>query len=342
MTGPAVAGPALSARLGLARASVLLLSRACVLGLSLAAVAVAALACTPAEAAPGDSARSVRVPGADAAAPAPLVPAPSAPAVALVPAPAAAVPWRATAQESLEARFAPPPGFTRVAIEAGSFAAFLRVLPVLPKGADVVDYAGHRVRQGDHPNIAAVVDIDVGTKDLQQCADAIVRLDAEWRWSRGDRDLVYRAVSGEPLSYARYRAGERAVVSGAGVEFRKLAEPRANDHAVFRRWLDEVFAWAGTLSISRDGKRVPREALRGGDFFVLTGSPFGHAVLVLDVARDANGRTAVLLGQSFMPAQSFHVVRPDPTTAWFPIEPGADEIATPFWKPFPITTLRRL
>jgi hypothetical protein len=250
--------------------------------------------------------------------------------------------WHATAKETLEARFAPPPGFTRVAVEAGSFAAFLRMLPVLPKGARVVDHAGRPVHEGDHPNIAAVVDLDVGTKDLQQCADAIVRLDAEWRWSRGEHNLVYRAVSGQPLSYARYRGGERAFVSSTGVELRKVAQTQADDHAVFRRWLDEVFAWVGTFSIARDGKRVAREDLRGGDFFVLTGSPFGHAVLVLDVARDAQGRTAVLLGQSFMPAQSFHVVRPDTSTAWFMIDPNADAIATPFWKPFPMTTLRRL
>jgi hypothetical protein len=63
-------------------------------------------------------------------------------------------------------------------------------------------------------------------------------------------------------------------------------------------------------------------------------------VLVLDVAR-AGDRRALLLGQGFMPAQSFQVLRPAEGAAWFLVEPGATALDTPFWPAFPWKALRR-
>src|SRR5262249_2358555 len=86
--------------------------------------------------------------------------------------------------------------------------------------------------------------------------------------------------------------------------------------------------WGGAAGHS---VHVARAGVGGGDFFVVTASPYGHAVLVLDVARDAGGRTALLLGQGYMPAQSFQVLRPSPSASWFVVDPGATSVATPFW-----------
>ncbi len=246
--------------------------------------------------------------------------------------------------ETLEARFTAPAGFTRVPVEGGSFPAFLRSLPLARADAKVVGYHGAPLYEdGHHPNIAAVVDIDIGTKDLQQCADAVYRLHAEWRYTTSARkEISYRALSGTPIPYARYLAGERAAMSGGALKLVPGGGPRADDHAFFRSYLDDVFAWASTASLERDGKKVDFAVLEAGDAFVLTGRPFGHAVVILDVAKDASGRVALLLGQSYMPAQSIQVLRPDPTTTWFVVEPKDEEVRTPFWRPFPKTSLRRL
>ncbi|MBX3225262.1 MAG: hypothetical protein KF795_32455, partial [Labilithrix sp.] len=271
----------------------------------------------------------------------------SSSAPAPLPAIAAAYPWGPTASapaDRLDGRFrAPPPGFTRVSAPSGSFAEFLRTLPLQPAGSPVVDFRGEKLYDaGRHPNIVAVADIDVGTKDLQHCADAIIRLHAEWRYGRGERDIVYRAVSGQALSYRGYVAGDRAFVDGNKIVLRRAAGAKRDDHALFRGWLDDVFAWAGTASLERDGKKVGAASeMLAGDFFVMSGTPFGHAVLVLDVARDERGRTALLLGQSYMPAQSFQVLAHD-GSPWFIVEPGAASVETPFWKPFPMASLRRL
>ena len=107
----------------------------------------------------------------------------------------------------------------------------------------------------------------------------------------------------------------------------------------FRAYLDLVFTYAGTLSLQAEKGRPGREGVRPGDFFVLGGSP-GHAVLVLDVAQSAEGRRVALLGQGFIPAQDFQVLSPGKDGPWFSLD--GESVATPFWKPFPWSSLRRL
>jgi hypothetical protein len=233
----------------------------------------------------------------------------------------------------------PPSGYSRVAVEAGSFGAWLRGLPLRPEGSPVLDFRGGEILAADHASLAAVTELDVGSANLQQCADSIIRLHAEWLWSRGQKDrIAYRFTSGDLASWTRYAAGDRARVSGSKVKWVKSG-PVDGSRASFRAYLDLVFTYAGTLSLAAEAQRPKREDVRPGDFFVLGGSP-GHAVLVLDVARNAEGKRVALLGQGFIPAQDFHVLSPGEDGPWFSLE--EEEVATPFWKPFPWSSLRRL
>jgi hypothetical protein len=240
---------------------------------------------------------------------------------------------------ALEDRFAPPPGFERVEVAPGSFGAWLRRLPLAPPDTSVVSYRGDVILPAGHENLAAVVDLDVGAGDLQQCADSILRLHAEWLWSRGRRDMSYRAASGAPIPYARWARGDRVVAQGMAFAWKRSGRPDES-HAGFRRYLDAVFMYANTGSLSRDARPVAASDLAPGDFVVQPGAP-GHAVLVLDLARAPDGRRALLLGQGYMPAQSFHVLRSH-RGVWFVVEPTDEALATPFWPPFPWRTLRRL
>jgi hypothetical protein len=259
----------------------------------------------------------------------------------------AAYPWLAdaasgvpTAVEALDQRFAPPAGFTRAALDPGSFGAWLRHLPLAPAGTSVVSYRGDLVLPAEHDNLAAVVAIDVGRADLQQCADSVIRLHAEWLYALGRRDMSYRAASGGAMPFARWARGERMKPEGSTFSWSTSGRADAG-HASFRKWLDAVFTWANTGSLARDTEPVSLEDLRPGDFVVQPGAP-GHAVLVLDLARAADGRRALLLGQGFMPAQSFHVLRPSKAAGpWFVVEPGASALNTPFWAPFPWKALHR-
>lgn len=238
--------------------------------------------------------------------------------------------------EHLDQRVNAPPGFTRVDHAPKSYAAFLRSLPLKAAGTDVVSHKGDPL----YAPALAVVDIDIGKRDLQQCADSVIRLHAEWLWSqKRESEVSYKFTSGDAWAWQKRKAGHRLkVVKGHGVSFPKTRKPGGGRKA-FRRYLDEVFMFAGTASLTRDAQKVPSlKAAKSGDFFVFGGSP-GHAVQILDEARDADGRRAVLLGQGFMPAQSFHVIE-GPFHGWFLL---SDPLATPSWPtPFAANTLRRL
>jgi len=253
----------------------------------------------------------------------------------------AGAPWLGADERvrSLADSFAPPPGFHRVDVAGGSFGAWLRRLPLRAPGSPVRAFDGSVVHAGDDARVAAVAELDVGTRDLQQCADSIIRLDAEWRFAANHRaQIAYPIGHGSRLAWTRWAAGERPRISDHDrVTWRRGA--RADDsHAALRAFLDVVFGWAGTATLEDGTKRVPRAQLRAGDFFVLGGHP-GHAVLVLDVVEDDAGHRRALLGQGYMPAQDFHVLAHggDP---WFSLD--GDTVDTPFWRPFPWTALHRL
>ena len=249
-------------------------------------------------------------------------------------------PWLSAKQviRPLAEALPPPEGYTRVELEEDSFGAWLRGLPLRPAGTPVLDFRGRRVLSAAHPSLAAVAELDVGTVDLQQCADSLIRLHAEWLWSRREQErIAYRFTSGDLASWPRYASGERPRVSGAKVTWVKGGAVDGS-RAAFHAYLDMVFTYAGTLSLAAGAQRPSRADVRPGDFFVLGGSP-GHTVMVLDVARDGEGRRVALLGQGFTPAQDFHVLSPGEAGPWFSLE--GDAVTTPFWAPFAWSSLRR-
>jgi hypothetical protein len=213
--------------------------------------------------------------------------------------------------ETLAIRFPPPPGFERAPAAPGSFGAWLRGLPLKPEGAPVLLYTGARKwRQDVH---AAVMDIDVGDRDLQQCADAIMRLRAEWLFSTGRKaDIAFDDTEGRRMRFAT-RAKQ--------------------DYTALRKYMNFVFAYAGTYSLAREMKAVPVGDIRAGDVFIKGGFP-GHAVLVTDlVVNPETGEKRFLLAQSYMPAQEIHILKnPSETdgTAWYRTDFG-DALVTQEW-----------
>ena len=233
----------------------------------------------------------------------------------------------AATDDTLESRFAPPAGTTRVAVAADSFGGWLRRLPLKPVGTAVKLFDGRtKPRQDVH---AAVVDLDVPPRDLQQCADAVMRLWAE-----------YRYASHVPVVF-HPEPGKRTELRFAPASDDAIAETNLHRRRNFERWLIRVFAEAGSASLQAELKPAVG-AVEPGDVLIQGGYP-GHAILVLDVAADAAGRRWVLLGQSYMPAQDFHVLHDAATKApWFDAAtldgPG---LATPEWRPFVRKDLRR-
>jgi hypothetical protein len=242
--------------------------------------------------------------------------------------------------ETIETRLPAPPGYTRIATRPGSFGAYLRALKVKPEGSPVNLHTGARKWRQDVQ--AAVIDIDVGSKDLQQCADAVMRLRAEWLYANGRaREIAFNDTGeGKPMSFARWADGERPRAAGNKLVWSKTSTADAS-YASFRRYLDSVFTWAGTYSLERELVAASAREVQAGDVVIKGGFP-GHALIVVDVATNAAGERRVLLAQSFMPAQDIHVVKNFAArdgAPWYALADG-QPIETPEWS-FPPGSLKR-
>ena len=201
-----------------------------------------------------------------------------------------------------------PVGFRRTRAATGSFAIWLRSLRLKPDRTVYLYNGNAKTNQSAQ---YAVIDIPVGTRDLQQCADAVMRLRAE--------HLLATGRSGEIVFHDNADRAYRFTASG--------------DRAAFERYMQKVFAWCGTLSLEKEMKpvREPSE-IAPGDVFIKGGSP-GHAVIVVDVAEDGHGRKAFMLAQSYMPAQDIHILKNPKGSLqqpWYTLDHG-NELTTPEW-----------
>ena len=212
-----------------------------------------------------------------------------------------------TSGNTIISRIDCPDGYEREDYGRSSWPYFLQHLKLKPQGAQVLDYQGSPIfEQESH---VAVVDYDTGDKNLQQCADAIIRLRAEYLFEQKRySEIQFKFTSGHNYKWTDYADGIRPVISGNSVNFVKNAAS-SDSYSSFRKYLDIVFSYAGTISLHRDLRKNPRsKTLEIGDLIITAGSP-GHAVIIVDRAKDDNGNYLYLLAQSFMPAQSIHVLR---------------------------------
>lgn len=206
----------------------------------------------------------------------------------------------------------PPEGYERFSGTDSGFARWLRSIP-LKKDNTVYLYNGQKKSNQDAQY--AVLDIPVGNKDLQQCADAVMRLRAEWLYSEG-----------------RYNEIKFADNNG-----RMYACPPAPDSAAFEHYLTTVYSYCGTISLAQQLRAVNTfSQIQPGDVLIKGGSP-GHAVIVMDVVRKlVNGewKKYYLLAQSYMPAQNIHILKnyADPDDGpWYNASQVNDLISTPEW-----------
>ena len=73
----------------------------------------------------------------------------------------------------------PSSAYDRLAVKKGSFAAWLRQLPLKTSGSPVLDYRGKIFKTGADSVVAAIVNININGHRLEQCMDIIVRLYAD-------------------------------------------------------------------------------------------------------------------------------------------------------------------
>lgn len=146
--------------------------------------------------------------------------------------------------------------------------------------------------------------------NLQQCADAVIRLRAEYLYSVGRFVAIhFKFTSGHMAEFRRWIEGYKPMVAGNNVRWNQYAG-RNPSYASFRKYLDTVFIYAGTHSLNREMQKLGDvKKMRIGDVFIKGGFP-GHAVIVVDMAIDKRSSKKVfLLAQSYMPAQDIHILK---------------------------------
>lgn len=202
-----------------------------------------------------------------------------------------------------------PKGYTRINIRDDSFGYWLRKIH-LKKDNTVYLYNGKPKlnQQAQY----AVLDIPVGSKDLQQCADAVMRLKAEYSYEKKQyREIVFSDNDGK-----------------------KFTCPDNIDKTGFEKYLERVFVHCGTASLEKQLVHVKSFDMISPGYTIIKGGFPGHAVIVLDVAKNNDGHIVYLLAQSYMPAQSVHILRNpmNPSMSpWYEVMDGKNPIHTPEW-----------
>jgi hypothetical protein len=224
--------------------------------------------------------------------------------------------WIISTGKTIETRFNTPEGFTRINSEGSSFELYLRNLPLKADGSEVKTFSGEI--KPNYQTYLAVVDLPIGKKDLHQCADAIMRLRADYLFSQARfKEISFRQASGKTISYTTWLAG------------------RTPNQTNLWTYLETVFNTANTTSLNQQLTTKPVESLEIGDVFI-TGPPrgqsYGHAIIVVDKCVDKEGKVKFMLAQSYMPAQEIQILDnpATPGCPWYDLDFGQN-LDTPEW-----------
>jgi len=180
-----------------------------------------------------------------------------------------------------------------------------------------------------------VLNIDIGKKDLIQCADAAMKLRADHLFEKHLYDQIkFISTSGNELSFENWLKGMRWKVQGAKLVSYNTHNEEPNIQQEYNSFMDLVFTYCGTYSLSKQLKAVnDSKSLQPGDIFVYGGFP-GHAVTVMAVAKNEAGKIIFLLSQGYMPAQDIHILKnyTDPDLSpWYDLS-DIYPLYTPQWE----------
>ena len=239
---------------------------------------------------------------------------------------------------TIETRYNVPMGYQRVSAENGSFAQFLRNQKLKPYGEKALYFDG-RVKRSEGI-YDSVLDVQIGDRDLHQCADAIMLLRAEYFYQKKEYDKInFNFVSGFKAQYSKWIEGYRINPEGKGSYYKKSAP--SNTYKDFRNFMNIVFGYAGTLSMEKEMKEQSLSDMKIGDVFIKGGSP-GHAIIIVDMAENDKGEKIFMLAQSYMPAQQTQIlINPNDKKmgVWYSLK-ETDILNTPEWR-FGIENLKK-
>lgn len=199
-----------------------------------------------------------------------------------------------------------PDGYQIRKTQNGSYGRYLQSLPLKPQGSKIKYFDGQE--KSYFKDYVAVIDLPIGNKNLHQCADAVMRLRADYLWKSQQYDKIhFNFTNGMRVDYTKWMLGQRIKVDGNNTSWYQAKEA-ANTQKDYWEYLEQIWMYAGTLSLSKELSPRKLSDVSIGDVFIQGGSP-GHAITVVNIAEhETSGETLILLAQSYMPAQETHIL----------------------------------
>ncbi len=233
-------------------------------------------------------------------------------------------------QNTIATRFDVPKNFVRQSNVTDSFGFFLQNLSLKSKTAKAKYFDG---TFKSNEAYISVIDLPIGTKDLHQCADAIMRLRADYFYKNKNFSKIhFNFTNGFRVDFVKWIQGYRIALKGNKTSWIKIAKP-SFDYQTYWKYMEQIFQYAGTASLEKELKKIDIQNLNIGDVFIKGGFP-GHAVIVVDVAENAITKKKIfMLAQSYIPAQELQVLKNTKNIAlspWYDLDFGA-ELVTPEW-----------
>ena len=200
-----------------------------------------------------------------------------------------------------------PWGYERIKGDDPAYSVFLRSLPLRGKGSKVMLFTGGESRFQSLNY--AVVDLPL-LSNAEQCADVCMRLRAEYLFQTGQYSRIrFQNVDGKTMRY------------GGG-----------SSRKTFECYLKNLYGVTSTFSLSREMKKRKLSDMQPGDVFVYParyGQKYGHAVMVVDVAINRQGKKVFLLAEGNTPARNIHIMRnfENPfRSPWFTLDEDAENL----------------
>ncbi len=227
-------------------------------------------------------------------------------------------------------RFNPPAGYTRVALEKGSFGEYLRNYPLKDYGMPAYLWDGS---VNEEAPTLGVFHQEITGRDWQQCADAIIRLWAEYLYERGEFDKISFDFYTTPIfqcDYVSWASGKRVHIRGNQCSWVDSDCGEDYSYETFREYIDFVHRHANTASLQKQMRRVPVSEISVGDVFVITReqmqevlpdgeAKYGHAVIIVDMAvHEITGEKLYLIAEGNTPATETYIMTntEDPPGVW--------------------------
>jgi hypothetical protein len=209
-----------------------------------------------------------------------------------------------------------PKGFYREKTDSLSFGYYLRNLALDTVDNTIYSYNGSVISEGGYHH--SIIKMDIGDKDLQQCADAVMRLRGEYLFYRKLYSQIHFNFlsDGKPRYFEDYSKGD-------------------HNYKTFRKYMDYIFTYANTSSLIKELKLVSQISdMEIGDVLIQKGNPIGHAVIIIDMAKEeTTGKKIFMVAQSYMPAQSIHILsnlHDQDMDPWYPLD-FDDPLSIPSW-----------